>query len=165
MKEFTGTSVVGEVIFALESYDSLRDEVQPLLTLHWKEVAKDQDLMRLDPNEDYYRACDKDKDMVFVTARHAGRLIGYMAWLLYNHPHYKTVKCAQGDVHFLLPEYRRGMNGYSLLKNAIRLVKQYGAQYCYIREKIGHEHPAIMQRLGFQRLDITWSCNLTKDPS
>ncbi len=154
--------VLKQAVFALERFDDFYEESKALLQRHWEEVAKDKDTMRLDPDEEYYRALCNAGKMLFVTVRYSGTLVGYVWWYLYNHPHYKTVKCAQGDIHYLAPEYRRGLNGYILLKRAIMVVKQTGIKYCYIREKVGHEHPAIMKRLGFNRLDVTYSCDMSK---
>ena len=154
-------STVGALTFTLEPLDACYEESKPLQHLHWLEVAKNKELMQLDVDEDYYRRADKTKEVLYVIARHESRMVGYMVWLVYLHPHYKKVLCAQNDVHFMLPEYRRGMNGYNMIKESIRLVKTIGVQMCYMREKIGHEHPAILKRLGFSPMDITYSCNLT----
>lgn len=150
-----------KLVFAIEPMASFLKEGAPLFAKHREEVAKDKDVMILGVDEGYYNAGANAKVIVVVTARSRGKLVGYMLWLLYTHPHYKTVKCAQDDVHYLLPEYRKGLAGYLLLKNAISLVQAIGdVKYCYVREKIGHEHPAIMKRLGFSPMDITYSRKL-----
>jgi GNAT superfamily N-acetyltransferase len=161
VREFKLPTTAGEIACAFEKFDAFYDELGPLSRLHWQEVAKDKAAMQLDIDTDYYRAAEQGGAMAFVTARCKGKLVGYVWWLLYRHPHYKTMRCAQGDVHFLLPEYRRGMAGYLLLKKAVELIKTTGVKYCYLREKVGHEHPAMMRRLGFKPLDATWSCDLT----
>jgi hypothetical protein len=150
------------LMFALEPFAAISDELKPLFRLHWAEVAKNKELLRLDVDEKFYLERDRTKEILWVIARFNGRLVGYVAWFIKTHPHYKSVVCGQSDVHFLLPEFRQGWNGYKLLKNAILLLKALGVQYCYLSEKIGHEHPAIMKRLGFAPLDVTYSCDLTR---
>lgn len=150
-----------KLVFAPESWPEFWRDSQDALKVHWQEIAKDKDLMRLNVNETYYSEAYATGHLLVVTARDRGRLAGYTLWTLHEHPHYQHVICAQDDVHFLLPEYRRGMNGYLLLKNAMRIAKLRGAHYCYVREKDGHEHPAMIKRLGLTKLDITYSCNLT----
>lgn len=149
-----------DLTFAVEPVREFLREGRPLFVLHREEVTKDKDVMILDVDEDYYGRNYDAGHIVPVTARHLGNLVGYFLWHLHPHPHYKGVLCAQDDVHYLLPEFRRGINGYKLMKNAMLLIEQLGVRYCYVREKIGHEHPAIMKRLGLQPLDITYSRKL-----
>jgi GNAT superfamily N-acetyltransferase len=146
-----------DLTFAVESAREFIREAHPLFVLHREEITRDKDVMILDVDEDYYGRNYDVGHIVPITARHLGRLVGYFVWHLHPHPHYKNVLCAQEDVHYLLPEYRRGMSGYRLMKNAKEMLKPLGVRYAYMREKIGHEHPAIMKRLGGKPLDITYS--------
>jgi GNAT superfamily N-acetyltransferase len=150
------------LVFALERKATFWAEAQALFPLHWEEVAKDKHIMQLDVDEHYYSECERTGKILYVTARFEGRLVGYVWWLMYFHPHYKTVKCAQGDIHYLAPEHRTGLNGYLLLKHAVKVARAAGAVYCFLREKVGQEHPAMLRRLGFKPLDLTWSCDLTE---
>jgi hypothetical protein len=49
------------------------------------------------------------ENLLLVTARCDGHLVGYFLWFLIMHPHYRNVSVAEEDLHFLLPEYRRGL--------------------------------------------------------
>lgn len=161
MLEATNPVSLDRLIFTVESMPHFLREGKPLFVKHYEEIAKDKDVFKLDEDTDYYqRNADAGKAFV-VGARLGNKLVGYMIWHVHHHPHYKDVLCAQDDVHFLLPEYRRGLAGYLLLKNAIALLRKLGVQYCYVREKIGHEHPAVMKRLGLKPLDITYAGKLT----
>lgn len=160
LAEVISEHITGRLLFAVEPMAEFLREGAPLFVRHREEVTKDKDVLILAVDEEYYGKSYQNGHSVVVTARHLGQLVGYMLWTLATHPHYKNVLCAQDDVHYLLPEYRRGMNGYLLIKNAMRLVEAAGARYCYVREKIGHEHPAVMQRLGLKPLDVTYSCKL-----
>ncbi len=152
-----------KLVYAVEPFEQWWRDCQSIIGLHWLEIAKNKSLLQLNVDVDYYWQLAASGHLLIVTARHAdGALVGYVLWIMHTHPHYKDILCAQDDAHFLLPEYRRGMNGYLLLKNAMQLAKGNGAQYCYVREKIGHEHPAMMARLGLNKLDVTYSCDLTK---
>ena len=151
------TIIKDKLLFALEPMRRFLQEGKALFILHREEFTKDKDVLILDPDEDYYNRNYDAGHAAVVTARAGGKLVGYMLWTIHRHPHYKQALCAQDDVHYLLPEYRRGMNGYLLIKNAMMILPQLGVKYCYVREKIGHEHPAIMKRLGLNPLDITYS--------
>lgn len=145
-----------------EPWDKFFNSGQGLFALHREEVTQDKDLMVLAPDVDYYTRAEKAGRLLIVTARHAGVLVGYVLWHLHPHPHYKNVLTAQDDVHYLHPAYRRGMTGYLLLKKAIAILPTFGVQYWYVREKIGHEHPAMMRRLGLKPLDVTYCGRVEK---
>ena len=143
------------VVFAVEKLMDVYDEAKPLLLLHWQEIARNKGLLTLNPDLHAYAAC-ADK-LLLITARCGGRLIGYFLWVLASHPHYKHVLTAEEDLHFLLPEYRRGMTGYNLLRAARDAAVAIGARLLTMREKVGHEHPALLRRLGFAQADIVYT--------
>lgn len=143
--------------FQVESARRWLADGKALFALHRNEVAKHKDLLILNPDEDYYLKMADAGRLGIITARHRGVLVGYLVWTIAHHPHYKDILCAQDDAHYLHPAYRRGLMGYFLLRKALDALPRWGVQYCYVREKIGHEHPALMQRLGLEPLDITYS--------
>jgi GNAT superfamily N-acetyltransferase len=143
----------GKVCFAVEHFRDAYEEARPLLLLHWEEIAKNKALLTINPDESLYQKAN----MLLVTARLEGRLVGYFLWFMIRHPHYKHVSVAEEDLHFLLPEHRRGMTGYLLMKAACQAAFDRGAQLLVSREKIGHEHPGIMKRLGFVPTDIVYT--------
>jgi hypothetical protein len=143
--------------FAIEPFREVYDEATPLLVEHWNEIAKNKHLMRLNPDEGVYGELADQKKLLLVTARDGGKLVGYFLWFLVAHTHYKHVLVAEEDLHFLLPEYRRGLAGYQFLKAACTAALEHGAELLVMREKIGHEHPAILQRLKFVATDIVYT--------
>jgi GNAT superfamily N-acetyltransferase len=145
----------GKVLFAVESFADAYREARPLLHLHWEEIAKNKNLLTVNPDEELYEKAGKN--ILLITARLEGNLVGYFLWFLIRHPHYKHVSVAEEDLHFLLPEHRRGMTGYLLMKAACQAAFDRGAQLLVSREKIGHEHPSIMKRLGFVPTDIVYT--------
>ena len=144
-----------KIVFAVENFAEVYAEAGPLLEKHWNEIAKNKSLLQLNPDKDAYtRASDK---LLLLTARADRTLIGYFLWVLIWHPHYKNVLVAEEDLHFLLPEYRRGLTGYKLIKEACLAAISRGAELLVTREKIGHEHASIMKRLGFAPTDIVYT--------
>lgn len=145
----------GQVLCSVERFQDAYDEARPLLGLHWNEIAKNKELLKLNPDDEM---CGRISDnIVLVTARAGGRLVGYFMWLMVNHPHYKHVRVAEEDLHFLLPEFRRGLTGYNLIKAACKAAFDSGADLLIAREKIGHEHTKLMGRLGFAPTDIVYT--------
>ena len=141
--------------FAVESFWPAYREAKPLLELHYNEIAKNKQLMIMNPDEAVYKQLDGK--LLLVCARDNKKLVGYFLWIMTTALHYKHVKTAEEDLHYLLPDYRLGMNGYLFIKEACKLAKEHGAQLLIMREKIGHSHPAIMQRLGFAPTDLVYT--------
>jgi hypothetical protein len=149
--------MLATLTFAVEPFRDVYDEATPLLVAHWNEIAKNKHLLRLNPDEEVYGELADQKKLLLVTARDGGKLVGYFLWFLVAHTHYKHVLVAEEDLHFLLPEYRRGFNGYQLIKAACIAAVEVGAELLTVREKIGHEHPAILKRLGFVATDVVYT--------
>jgi len=147
--------IAGHVRFAVEPFRDAYGEAGPLLTAHWNEIAKNKHLLRLNPDENLYERAGNN--LLLVTARDGQKLVGYFLWFLLGHAHYKHVLVAEEDLHFLLPEYRRGWTGYGLIKAACEAALARGAELLVMREKIGHEHAAIMHRLKFAPTDIVYT--------
>jgi len=147
----------GEIQFYIEPFEAVYAEAGFLFDLHYQEIAKNKQLLKLSPDIEMYRKADKEGKLLVITARTPDKLVGYYMWVMVQHPHYSDVTIAEEDLHFLLPECRRGLAGYQFLKFAREVAIAYGAKFLLAREKIGHEHPALMQRLGFVPTDITYT--------
>jgi hypothetical protein len=152
------------VVFAVESFADVWKEAQPLTRPHWEEIAKNKGLLRLNPDLDKYRRLDADGHLLLLTARAGGKLVGYFLWIIMAHPHYRHVRVAEEDLHFLSPEYRSGGHhgesrqyGYKLLEAARDAAIARGARLLTMREKVGHEHRSIMDGLGFTPTDIVYT--------
>ena len=153
-----------QVHFAVESFADVWPEAEPLTRPHWKEIAKNKGLLTLNPDLDKYRRLDANGHLLLVTARADGDLIGYFVWIISAHPHYKHVLAGEEDLHFLSPEYRSGGRygkdrgyGFELLKAARDAAIARGARLLAMREKIKHEHPALMEALGFVPTDVVYT--------
>ena len=147
--------------FYREKFEHIYTEAAPLLEEHWKEIANHKELLYINPDAVTYQKAEELGKLLIITARDEGKLVGYFVWAMHNHPHYQHALVAEEDIHFLLPEYRKGLNGYFLIKNAVKLAKHFGAAMCTVREKWSHQHPALMKRLGFTPADIVYTMVLT----
>lgn len=82
------------------------DELQPMLEAHWEEVAAFKDDIKLNVDRDAYENREKFGSFVLFTVRDSGKLVGYNAFFLSFHPHYKDHIYAVNDVLFIDPAYR-----------------------------------------------------------
>src|SRR6266576_7312864 len=76
--------------FAWERFNQLAHELPPLFHEHWKELALNQDTVKLDPNWDQFNALDVQGILRILTVRMEGRLVGYVFLLFGPHLHYKS---------------------------------------------------------------------------
>jgi GNAT superfamily N-acetyltransferase len=94
------------VLISVEPYDSVIDDIRPLLPEHWKELALWTDEIELDPDfEAYRRACDAGVMRIY-TVRLGGMLIGYAIFaVIPRHMHYRH-RWAINDIIWVHPDHR-----------------------------------------------------------
>lgn len=98
----------------VETYDSIVDDIRPLLEEHWRELALFQDDIPLDVNWDAYRRGYEAGIIKAYGARLDGKLIGYAIFqVIERHPHYRH-RFAINDVVWIAPEHRNMRVGSAL---------------------------------------------------
>jgi hypothetical protein len=105
------------IAFAREHLAGVMPDIAPLLQLHYQELTRNKDRVKLDPQWDKYEqieASAPDALQVF-TARQARALVGYAAFFVHAHPHYRELVVAANDVIFVHPDLR-GSAGVRLIR-------------------------------------------------
>lgn len=148
------------VTFQRERLTDIRAEIEPLLELHWREIAHYQDIP-LDPDWMLYEHSEDSGILRTYTARHDGLLAGYGVFFLRHAPHYRNSIQAVQDVLFLVPEMRKTTSGNALIAYADEQLAAEGAQVVYHHQKA--QHPAlgmVLKRRGYEIVDIIWAKRL-----
>ena len=115
-----------EVTFQREPLEGILEAgVQDLLHQHWREVAHDQDVIRLRPRWGKYLQAEREGTFVAFTLRRGEKLIGYNAFIVAESLHYEGRIFAVNDVIFLLPD-ERGVEGIGLIICAERYLRAGG---------------------------------------
>jgi GNAT superfamily N-acetyltransferase len=135
-----------------EDITELWDEAWPLLQEHWREIAHYQDIP-LDPDRDAYAALERADLTRCYTAREDGKLIGYVVFFVRPNLHYRTSRQALQDVLFLLPEYRRGRAGLTLIKVAETRLRAEGVQVVYHHAKCSNQVGRLLEHIGYELVD------------
>ena len=104
------------MIITTEAIETTRPDAQELLQQHYEELTLFKEHINLEPNWDSYLRLEQQKNLVLITARDKGVLVGYTLFFLTNHMHYKSTRVAINDVLFLHKNYRKGFTGISFLK-------------------------------------------------
>lgn len=106
--------------------DLLADGLEEMLFDHWQEVGLDHDAVPLAPDWVHYRDMEKQGIFRIVAMRDAGLLIGYSAFFVNRHLHYRHTLHAVNDYFWLSPERRRGWAGVRLFRDSERLMQGLG---------------------------------------
>lgn len=135
--------------FQTESlFPDLFFEMKPLLERHWDEIALKDAFGPVDIDENAYRALYECGMLHVTTARDEGRLVGYAVYFVMHNFHYKTRRVAESDVFFLLPEYRKGLAGFRLLREADRALSGM-VDIIVNKMKAAHDCGRLFERMGY----------------
>lgn len=136
-----------------ETIAAIKDEILPLLDAHWREIALDQDTVKLDPDWATYDVLDQIGALLIVTARHEGTLVGYAVYLISQNIHYKNLRGAENDLYWLDPVYRKGRAGIELFRAAEFLLAGEGVQKVTHKVKLDHDVGRVFERLGYKPIE------------
>jgi len=145
------------VIFRREKLSYFRPGCEKILEDHYQEIAIQKHAQKLDPDWDEYERMEKLGRVWILAARHKGRLVGYVVMLITKSLHYRSLTVALEDIHYLAPEYRKGLTGYKMLAIADREMKKAGIKKCVFRTKMFKNHGKLFERLGYEPEDEVWS--------
>jgi GNAT superfamily N-acetyltransferase len=146
-----------------EQVSEIWGELIPLLEQHWREIAHYQDIA-LDVDREAYETLEHIGCIRCWTARAAGALVGYVVFFVRPNMHYRASKQALQDVLFLLPEYRRGRAGVTLIRVAETRLRDEGVQVVYHHAKKRHPRVGeLLGRLGYDLVDEIWAKRLDRE--
>lgn len=160
---FTGLYRIGEprrstpsITYQVEVLAQVRNDILPLIERHYQEIAQFKDFQKLDPDWDDYEAIERAGKLWVLTARDRGMLIGYIVMVIGRSRHYRTLLMASEDIHYLLPEYRKGLTGYRLIAKTVAAMKEKGVGLTLLRTKAGQSHAVLFERLDGELSDLVY---------
>jgi hypothetical protein len=136
-----------------ESLCDVIAEVEPLLQLHYEELTLNKDRVKLDPDWQRYAELEHAGGFHVFTARDGDKLVGYSAFFLNTHIHYRGLMLAQNDVLYLHPEHRLGLVGVKLIKMSHSGMKKLGADKIVWHCKHSNQLKRLLLRLFPQYRD------------
>jgi Acetyltransferase (GNAT) family len=148
---------MSKVSFAIELLAAAYAEASELTALHWQEVAAYKEITKINPDLDNYQQLENSGNLVLVTARTAGVLIGYIMMIIHPHPHYKHIMIGMDDLHFLHPEHRNGFTFMRMIDFTERKMSKRGVKIMVLRTKASKDHGQLFVRLGYQLQDLTYT--------
>lgn len=142
------------------NYEQFRAEVMPLFDSHWKEIALDQEKIKLAPDWNEYDRLAKNNQLHMMAVRDDGLLIGYYVGIIKYHLHYSNNLMAFNDVMYIQPEYRQGMVGVRIFKEIERTLKSRGVEKMFMNTKAHHDFGVILERLGYHEAETVYTKTL-----
>jgi len=125
------------------------DEAEYLLKMHYQELTLNKEHVMLAPDWERYADLEKQGNLIIFTARDEGRLVGYSAFFINSHIHYKNNLFAINDVLFLHPDYRNNSCGARLIKYSDQELSKLGKVKILWHVKVSRDFRPILHRLGY----------------
>lgn len=139
-----------------ETWSDFYKDAQFIFPIHWRELALNQDEIKIDVDLDGYLNMERLGRLLVITARSSGRLVGYFISFLMHHLHYKsTGTMAITDMYYVLPAYRNG-TGMRLFIEWERILRERGVAFAMTSCKLHQDHQVLFEKLGWTFSDKTF---------
>ena len=145
------------ITFAIESFTENLPELKVILPLHYKELALDQGKVPLSPQYDIYEVRENAGELIYITARENGELIGYFIGFINPGLHYSTCLTCIMDIFYIHPEHRGSSFGFKLFNFVEKELLRRGVDRWFVGSKVHLDASWFFEKLGFQRVEITYS--------
>ena len=145
------------MIYQEESYFDVKDDIKPLLEKHWDKAALYKDKIKIDPDWNAYKIAYTHGILKIYTARKDGDLVGYIIVSVVPNMHSKSHIMASCDLIFVIPEARKGMTGYKLIKYAEIKLKELGVSVFNINTKVDAPFDSLMERMSYNLEERAYS--------
>ena len=142
------------MIFLRENIKDIIEELEPLLQLHYSEVAWNQSKIPLVVNKNAYYTMEENGMIVCFTARVAGNLVGYAAFFMSPHPHYAMTLYGSNDVVFLHPAHRG--HGMDFITYCEKELRDLGRNVITLHVKNTFNFGPAIEKLGYELTDLIY---------
>lgn len=141
----------------VEGFEENLEYLKPLLPIHYKELALNQDKVPLSPQFDKYDATEKQGGLIFVTLRKAGEMVGYFIGFIAPGLHYSTCLTCQMDIFYVLPEHRGSGTGFQLFRFVEQQLKKRGVQRLFVGSKLHKDASWLFEKLNYTPVETYYS--------
>jgi GNAT superfamily N-acetyltransferase len=142
------------------------NEAKPLLPNHYDELSEHKQAgIPLDPQFDLYLARSAAGQVIYVTLRERGALIGYLVSFVAPGMHYRGCLTCTTDIFYVTPDLR-GLHGGALLFDAWKKeCSRRGVKLMQIGIKTRHAKYAgpLLEAAGFQATELMFWQFLDKE--
>lgn len=151
----------GTLSAQVEPYATALPELLPLYSAHWEEIALDIERPEaaLAPQFNIYAERDTAGELVLVTLRDAGLVVGYFLCFVAPGLHYRHCLTAQMDLIYVHPNVRGRHGGLRLIRTMRRELERRGVKRWFAGEKIGKSSGLgrLYEIAGFRPVETHYS--------
>lgn len=139
----------------VEPYMAALPELVYLYPEHWEELALDKEYPEaaLDPMWEVYEQRDRDGQVLLVTLREAGKMIGYFLGFIAPGLHYRKCLTCHGDIFRVVYEARGRMGGKRLMRAVLDECKRRGVSRVFLGEKLHAPCGELFAAFGAQPVE------------
>lgn len=143
----------------IEPFMSQVGELKRLLDMHYQELALNKDKVPLRPQWHVYDARERAGELIYVTLREAGELIGYVIGFIAPGLHYETCLTCHMDILFVCPDRRdAAAKGVLLMIDRMEVeLKRRGVHRWFMGTKLHKDIGAIFRRRKFEPVEMTYT--------
>ena len=141
----------------VESWSSFVQEVQPLFRAHWEELALDKDRVPLSPQYNVYAAREAAGELLVVTLREKGRLVGYFNGIVAPGLHYSTCLTLTMDIFWTHPDIRGGFAGVKLFRAVEKEARRRRVQRILYGSKLHKDASRLFKFLDMTPIEVYYS--------
>ena len=141
----------------IESFCERLPELMSLLPMHYAELALNRDKVPLSPQWEVYKSREESGELLFVTLRERGEMIGYFLGFIAPGLHYSTCLTCTMDIFYVHPD-KRGSNCGQQLFGAVEaeLIRRKVKRW-FVGSKCHMDASWLFERLGFERVEVHYS--------
>jgi GNAT superfamily N-acetyltransferase len=141
----------------VESLTDRLEEMKPLFPQHWEELALNKDKVPLDPQYDIYLRRDAAGEVLFVTVREDGELVGYFVGFVAPGLHYRTCLTLTMDIFYVHPDHRGQAGGLKLFREVHREARRRGVQRAFYGSKNHKDASRLFEAIGCEPVETYYS--------
>lgn len=141
----------------IETLHDCLEELKPLFPRHWEELALNKDKVPLDPQYEVYLQREDAGQVMLITMREAGQLLGYFVGFVAPGLHYKTCLTLTMDIFYVWPEARGNGGGFQLFKAVEKEAKRRGVQRMFVGSKLHKDASWLFEKLGYEPVETYYS--------
>jgi GNAT superfamily N-acetyltransferase len=141
----------------VEPYMDCLPELMACYDQHWEELALNKDKVPLAPQYDVYEARDDAGQLLLVTLRDTGRLVGYFIGFIAPGLHYKTCLTLTMDIFWTHPDVRGGFAGVKLFRAVEKDARRRGVHRMFYGSKMHKDASRLFEFLKMEPVEMYYT--------
>lgn len=141
----------------VEPYKDCLPELMACYDHHWEELALNKDKVPLAPQYDVYEARDDAGQLLLVTLRDTGRLVGYFIGFIAPGLHYKTCLTLTMDIFWTHPDVRGGFAGVKLFRAVEKDARRRGVHRIFYGSKMHKDASRLFEFLKMEPVEMYYT--------